>query len=120
MEYTEDTILITAKNHLHNIISNPGVKSYWEFIYINPADFLRAQHEFGKRELERNMRKIESVQIKKQRKEIPLFAQELECLMDQIRTQEYGYRACVKGLVYGRRSSCQTIRRRQCRCLFQT
>ena len=100
MEYTEDTILITAKNHLHNIISNPGVKSYWEFIYINPADFLRAQHEFGKRELERNMRKIESVQIKKQRKEIPLFAQELECLMDQIRTQEYGYRACVKGLVY--------------------
>lgn len=100
INYSEGTVVIIPRNIPHSIINEPGEKSFWEYLYINPEVFLQSQHGLEKRELEKCVRKIESRAIVRQKEEISLFTREIDCLMDQIRTQEYGYRNCVKGLVY--------------------
>lgn len=96
--YSEGTIVIIPANYPHKVISTSGEKSFWESIYINPIEFLK--EHFEKREVERLVRKIDTRPILLNKREIPLFARELDCLMDQIRMKEYGYKNCVKGLIF--------------------
>lgn len=96
--YSEDMIVILPANFPHNVISTSGEKSFWESIYINPNEFLN--EFFEKREVEKLIRKINMRTILKKKEEISLFARELDCLMDQIRMKDYGYKNCVKGLIY--------------------
>ena len=56
--------------------------------------------KFRKRDAQRFRNRIESGPIKRQKEEVPLLVRELDCLMDQIRIQDYGYRNCVKGLLF--------------------
>lgn len=98
--YSEGTVSIIPKNIPHSIVNQPGEKSFWEYIYFNPAAFLQSQCGFGKREVDRYVGKIESRPAVRQKDEIILFSRELDCLMDQIRMQDYEYRKCVKGLLY--------------------
>lgn len=98
--YSEGTVAIIPRNIPHNIVDELGEKSFWEYIYINPAVFLKTQYGLEKRDIERYVGKIESRPVVRQIDEINLFSRELDCLMDQIRTQDYGYRNCVKGLLY--------------------
>lgn len=100
MPYSDGTVVIIPKNFPHNTINIPGEKSFWEYIYINPSDFLTRVYESANRDIKKYLDNIEKRPIKKQAEEIPLFVNEVNCLMDQIRMQEYGYRNCIKGLVY--------------------
>ena len=97
--YTENSIIIIPANFQHNIISAEGEKSFWEFIYVDTLDFL-LRAKFRKRDAQRFFNRIESGPLKRQKEEVPLLARELDCLMDQIRVQDYGYRNCVKGLIF--------------------
>lgn len=99
MDYRENTVVVIPANTPHNIMSNDKEKSFWEFLYIDTLEFLK-NVSFGERDTQRFASRIESHPIKRQKEEIPLFIRELDCLMDQIRVQDYGYRNCVKGLLY--------------------
>lgn len=97
--YSEGTVIIVPANYPHNIISTSKEKCFWEFIYLNPIEFLSEYYE--KREVERFITKINRTHLKMQKDELKatLFVRELECLMDQIRIQDYGYKNCIKGLI---------------------
>ena len=97
--YTENSLIIVPANFPHSIINAEGEKSFWEFIYVDTMEFL-LNAKFRKRDAQRFFNRIESSPIKRQREEVPLLARELDCLMDQIRVQDYGYRNCVKGLLF--------------------
>ena len=97
--YTENSLIIVPANFPHSIINAEGEKSFWEFIYVDTMEFL-LNARFRKRDAQRFFNRIESSPIKRQREEVPLLARELDCLMDQIRVQDYGYRNCVKGLLF--------------------
>lgn len=96
--YSEGTIIIVPANYPHNVVSTLGEKSFWEVIYVNPMEFLKGYYE--KREVENLRKRLEIRAILLQKEEIPLFARELDCLMDQIRIKDFGYKNCVKGLLY--------------------
>lgn len=98
IHYSKDMISIIPANYPHNIVSTSGEKSFWEFVYINPKEFLK--EHFEKREIERMIKKINTRAILQKKEEIPLFSREIECLMDQIRIKDYGYKNCVKGLIF--------------------
>lgn len=98
IRYSENTVVIIPMNYPHNIVSASGGKSFWESVYINPNEFLKEYYE--KREVERLINKINTRAIIQKQEEIPLFSRELECLMDQIRMKDYGYKNCVKGLIF--------------------
>lgn len=97
--YSEGTVIVVPENYPHNIINVCKEKSFWEFIYLNPTEFLNEYYE--KREVEKFIAKINRNYLKMQKDElkITLFVRELECLMDQIRIQDYGYKNCIKGLI---------------------
>lgn len=97
-DYSEGTIVVVPANYLHNVVSKKGEKSFWEAIYVNPIEFLK--EHFDKREVEKIVRRLDTRVILLQKEEIPLFAKELDCLMDQIRIKDYGYKNCVKGLIF--------------------
>lgn len=97
--YTENSVIIIPTNFPHNIINAEGEKSFWEFIYVDTMEFLLSA-KFRKRDAQRFQNRIESGPIKRQKEEVPLLVRELDCLMDQIRIQDYGYRNCVKGLLF--------------------
>lgn len=96
--YGEGTVVIIPANYPHQIRSAPGEKSFWEFIYINPGEFLG--HFYEKRMVERFLDRINQAPVKRQQEEIPLFVRELDCLMDQVRIQDWGYKNCIRGLVF--------------------
>ncbi len=96
--YFEGAIAIIPANYPHNVISTSGEKSFWESVYINLNEFL--MEYFEKREVEKLVRKIDMRAILQKKEEIPLFSRELDCLMDQIRMKDYGYKNCVKGLIF--------------------
>ena len=96
--YSEGAIAIIPANYPHNVISTSGEKSFWESVYINPNEFLKEY--FEKREVEKLIKKINMRAIFQKKEEIPLFSRELDCLMDQIRMKDYGYKNCVKGLIF--------------------
>lgn len=98
--YTEGTIIIIPKNYPHNTINVPGEKSFWEYIYINPTDFLMDEYGYSRREAEKKVAKIEQRPIQILAEKVPILKKELDCIMDQVRQQGYGYRKCIKGLVY--------------------
>ena len=98
MNYAEGTIVIIPANCLHNVVSKQGEKNFWESIYINPNEFLK--EHFDKREVEKLVKRLDTRVILLPKEEIPLFAKELDCLMDQIRIKDYGYKNCVKGLIF--------------------
>lgn len=97
--YSEGTVIIIPENYPHNIVNDCKEKSFWEFVYLNPTEFLNEYYE--KREAERFIAQINRNCLKMQKDElkITLFVRELECLMDQIRIQDYGYKNCIKGLI---------------------
>lgn len=97
--YAKGTIMVIPPNYPHQIISTLGEKSFWEFIYVNPKEFLNYYY-MEERGREKLINKLYNQPILKTKKEIPLFERELDCLMDQIRIQEYGYKACVRGLIF--------------------
>lgn len=100
MDYEQGTVIIVPRNYPHNIKNLPGEVSYWEYTYINPSHFLETQYGYGKREIEKTTSQIERRPLIFQQEKMPMFMQELECIMNQMRTRGYGYRNCIKGLVY--------------------
>ncbi len=100
MNYEKGTVIVVPRNYPHNIKNMPKETSYWEYIYINPSHFLETQYGYGKRELEKAVSQIEQRPLIFQKEKMPMFIQELECIMNQMRTKGYGYRNCIKGLVY--------------------
>ena len=100
MKYKEGTVIVVPKNYPHNIRNIRGETSYWEYIYINPSHFLETQYGYGKSEIEKITSQIEQHPLIFQKEKMPMFMQELECIMNQMRTKGYGYRNCIKGLVY--------------------
>lgn len=100
ISYSPGTIVIFPKNHSHLIVSNPHTICFWEFIYVNPVEFLQNISFLKKQELSRYILQIESKAVIRQPKEFLLFERELDCLMDQIRTAEHGYRNCIRGLLF--------------------
>lgn len=98
--YKEGTLTVIPRDCPHSTVNEQGEKSFWEYIYVNPAEFLQMQYGYGKREMKRFLHRIEQGAIVVQKEQMPLFAQELDCLMHQIRLKEYGYRNCAKGLLF--------------------
>lgn len=98
--YKNGTIVIIPKNHSHSVKNREGEKSFWEYLYINPAVFLETRSGMDKYEIRNYLEQIEKRVFVKQREELPILASEVDLIMDQIRMQEYGYRNCVRGLVY--------------------
>ena len=96
-DYADGTLIVIPPNYSHRIVSTKE-KCFWEFIYLNPAEFLSDYMESWK--VKELVGKISSRPIVKRQSEISLFARELDCLMDQIRIQESGYKNCIKGLIY--------------------
>lgn len=100
ISYSPGTIVVFPKNHSHCIVSNQRQICFWEFIYVNPVEFFQNISFLKKQELSRCINQIESKAVIRQPKEFLLFERELDCLMDQIRTGEYGYRNCIRGLLF--------------------
>ena len=98
--YEAGCISVIPKNVPHAVRGKEGQESFWEYIYVNPAHFLEKKCAIEKRERKQCLELIEFHSFLKGRGEVPLLTAEINLLMDQIRTQGYGYRQCVRGLVY--------------------
>ena len=98
--YDRGTIIVVPRNYPHTIISEHGEKCYWESIYINPVTFLMEQYDFGKRDIDKAIHRIEQRPLLLNDEKVPMLTQELECIMNQLRTRGYGYKNCLKGLIY--------------------
>lgn len=98
--YEPGTIAVFPKEYSHQIISGHGEQSFWEFIYVNPADFLKEISFLKKRELSRYISQIESGIIIKPPKEFLIFERELDCLMDLVRMGASDSRHGIRGLLF--------------------
>ena len=97
--YSKGTVMIIPKNVSHCFDNTFYEQSQWEYIFVDPDEFLRESSKFGKRDIDKYVNIIEKHTIIRADQEVRLFVRELDCLMDQIRMQEYGYKNCVKGLL---------------------
>lgn len=97
--YKKDDVAVIPRNFSHTIISNSGEKSFWEYIYVQPAEFLENIYKI-ERKRESFLEKIENRAFIKSRKEVSSLASEINLIMDQFRVREYEYQSCTKGLMY--------------------
>lgn len=100
ISYEDGTVIVVPTDYPHSIKNMQDQKSYWEFMYINPTQFLATQYNLDKREVEKLVNRIEQRPLLFSAEKMPIFAQELECIMNQTREQGYGYKNCIKGLAY--------------------
>ena len=91
---------VILKNISHAVMSREGEESFWEYLYINPVRFLEERSMLEKRERNLYLEFIEFHSFFCTRGEHPLLTAEINLLMDQMRTQGYGYRQCIRGLVF--------------------
>lgn len=99
-EYEAGCVVMIPKSIPHVIISQEGEKSFWEYIYVNPAVFLEKKVHVGNRDRNLYLDLIELHPFFKEKDEVPFLASEINLIMDQMRTQGYGYRQCIRGLLY--------------------
>lgn len=98
--YRKGDVMVIPQNYPHGIFNTEGEKSFWEFIYVKPAVFLE---KVCKGELRRRKRYSEEVEYRpflKRREDAVQMTAEINLIMDQFRVRDYGYRDCVKGLVF--------------------
>lgn len=98
--YKKGSVLVIPQNYPHAVYSTPEEKSFWEYIYIKPSAFLDKIYKKDARKRNRYAEEIENRPFLKEREEILPFVTEVNLIMDQIRVQAYGYRDCIRGLVY--------------------
>lgn len=98
--YQAGSMIVVPKNLSHVIISREGEKSFWEYLYINPMQFLEKRYRIGNRELNLYQELLEQPLFLEDTSKIPFLPTEVNLIMDQVRTQEYGYRQCIRGLLY--------------------
>lgn len=99
-EYEAGCVIMIPKSIPHVIISQEGGKSFWEYIYVNPAVFLEKKVPVGNRDRNLYLDLIELQPFFKGKEEVPFLVSEINLIMDQMRTQGYGYRQCIRGLLY--------------------
>lgn len=97
--YEAGCVLVIPPNISHAIIVKEDTKNFWEFIYLNPSTVLQ-QHSISERDRKIYFNSINEALILREKEEIPFLISEIDMIMDQIRVKEYGYRQCIKGLVY--------------------
>lgn len=98
--YNRDDVIVIPRNFSHTIVSDPGEKSFWEFIYVKPAAFLEKVYKNQVRNRERFIEEIENRPFVKKKGEAPNISTEINLIMDQFRVKEYEYQNCIKGLVF--------------------
>ena len=98
--YEEGSVMIIPRNIPHRIIPDDAVNQFWEYIYVNPTGFMQQRGIADNRERKRYLNLMEHSHVFVVRESIPFLTTELNLLMDQLRVQEYGYRQCVRGLLY--------------------
>lgn len=98
--YETGNMVVIPKNVPHAIWNKSGEKSFWEFIYVNPAVFMEGRGIIEKREISRYLDLIELHPFFCKKSQAGFLAMEANLIMDQIRTQEYAYRQCITGLVH--------------------
>lgn len=100
LPYKEGSIIIIPRKFLHNTLNQPGTKSFWEYLYVDPASFLKNRYGLGKAELTKYVEQIEKRPFLRERDDETLLYEEINLIMNQIRIRERNYIQCVRGLVY--------------------
>lgn len=98
--YEAGCVAVIPRNIPHMIINKKDEKSFWEYIYLNPSSFMETRGLNEKRDKNMYLDLIEGHWFFRNKGQVPLLVSEINLLMDQIRTQGYGYRQCVRGLAY--------------------
>lgn len=97
--YKSGDIIVIPKNYPH-AINSYGEKSFWEYIYIKPSAFLEAICKENSRKRSRYIDAIECRSFIKSREKIQDLEGMINLIMNQTRVQAYGYRECIRGLIY--------------------
>ena len=98
--YKKGAVMVVPQNYPHEIYSTHGEESFWESIYIKPSVFLEKVYKKDARKSNRYAQEAESRPFLKEREEILPLVTEINLVMDQVRVQAYGYRECIKGLLF--------------------
>lgn len=98
-EYKKDDIVIIPKNFSHAIISHPGKKSFWEYIYLKPSNIFGKFYNVESRSVVKLIEEIEERSFLKSQKDAQVLIAELNLVMDQYRRKEYEYKHSIDGLL---------------------
>lgn len=98
--YRKGDVTVIPQNYPHRVHSLGGEKSFWEYIYIKPAVFLEKVCKGEMRKRNRYREEAEYRPFIKRREDGACLTAEIDLIMDQFRVRDYGYRDCVKGLVF--------------------
>lgn len=98
--YKQDDVIVIPRNFSHAIIANPGEKSFWEYIYVNPNIFLEKIYKTENRKREWLIEEVEARAFIKSKEHVPALFAEINLIMEQCRRREYEFRKSISGLIF--------------------
>lgn len=98
--YKQNDVIVIPRNFAHTIISNPEEKSFWEYIYVKPENFIEKVESTDVRKKALLVEDVELRAFIKSKDESATLFTEVNLIMDQYRRREYEYRKSVGALIF--------------------
>ncbi len=97
--FGENMVSCIPANFLHVTKSDDDVEAYWEYLYINPSDILKASNR-TQQEINEVLEAVNQKAFFVNGEENPILFTLVSAIIEEMRRNEEYQRECVRGMVY--------------------